>query len=612
MKNAGRFLIAMVVAVFFSALSVRAEIWTPLSFVTELNTGDRDLSAFPTADGKTLYFASDRDGSYIGGDSRNEIDIYVSQLIDDHWGPPQRLPYPLNVPHSWDDAPKLTLDGRYMYFESNRPGGYGYLDIYVAENINGVWQTPVNLGPAINSSADDGDPNISPDGKTLIFDSSRGGYYGGGGDIFQSTKVNGVWQPAVNLGPTINNAYRNDHPAVSYSGRYMFYSSNFNVFRTEKVNGVWQTPVNVTPINGSDYDVVNFFLECDNSIYMSRLSDSWEISRAQWLDPPLDNPCSKLIIPQGQWRVRVTLLSVDASIKSDIVIDQPISQLLIRNSLKNVGKVVTTPFISAEQLVFHLRVNAQSLGLGEYDHYSNSEFAIVQRVDPLRYIVNFEDLPADRADWDYNDVVLLVELVGEEVNIQESTNFLGESQIIVPAPLEQDADLFLPLAKGDGLMAQATVPATGLQESTYAIMIEGDTALYSDVLADAPFASTSVVLKLELTNGQDTTVNGEPFTMALDLLAWGDSATADNRRLYWFNPYPGSWEEVPDQSRPAPYQLAANTANVGLYAVGVPKGGSISIPVTCGLLGTAPASLAYLLVLLPALALRLAGRKKRA
>jgi hypothetical protein len=607
-----RRLISLIIGVvgLLPVLAAHSETWSPVTFIPELNTSYRDLDPFLTADGKTLYFASDRAGNCSGcSDSRYGIDIYVSNWLGNHWSAPQKLPYPINVDRYWDGEMSLTLDGRYMYFCSNRPGTYGELDIYVSENIDGIWQTPVNLGPQVNSYDYDGNPKISPDGKLLIFDSLRNGGVGDA-DVYYTQKVNGVWQTALNIGAGINTSRRDDHPTPSYSGRYLFYTSNYDIYRSEKLGGVWQRGVKIPALSSGSYDVINFFLECDSSVYTSRQgSSSWDIGKSQWLDPPFTNPCSSLIIPDGQWRVRVTLLSVDASLKSDVYIDEPISDLLIKNSLKNVGKVVTTPFLSADELVFHLHINARSMGLGEYDHYSNSEFARVERVDPLRYIVSFEDLPADQADWDFNDVVLLVELVGEDVNIWESSNFLGESQLIEPTPVAEDTNLVLPLQQGEGILAQATVPAGGLTEASYSVLIEGDTYLYHDILADAPFSPCSTALKLELTNGQAATANGEPFTLAIDLTPSSDPEE-DPRQLYWFNPDTSKWEKVASQYQPAPNQLVAFTTNVGLYAVGAPRGATLAVPAKCGLTGPASASLPYLLTLLPALALRLWGRKK--
>lgn len=599
-------------AILFLALAIPgflgAEQWSAPAPIAALNSNSRDLSAFLTADGKTLYLASDR--PYL---NTAKIDLYISNLFLGEWTTPMVLPGPVNAAGYWDDQPSLTLDGRYMYFYSTRPGGLGQGDIWVSENINGQWQAPVNLGGNVNSSADDGTPAISTDGQTLIFASSRSGGYGAI-DLYVSTKVNGVWQPAVNLGGVVNTSYNNDHPTLSYTGRWLFYSSHSDIVRAENVAGVWQTPVKLpSPVNTSGDDVVTFFLDCNNGIYMAAPgSGIWDIKTAQWLDAPGPNPCSALLIPKGQWRVRVTLLEASAALPSDVYIDQPISQRLIKNSLKNIGTVVSTPFISGEELVLHIHVHGEAMGLGEYDHYSNGEFAKVDRVDPLRYIVGFEDLPADQADYDYNDVVLLVELIGEEVNIWENINYLGESQVVQAAPVGQETTAGLDLVNGDATAVLATIPETGLTEPSYVILTEGDPVFYQDLLAFAPFNSAGTFLKVELTNGQTAMAGSDPIQLTLDVpgaiptpvlpaaedggmkMLAGDSAAAGSTvqpRLYRFNTETLAWEEIPDQEIVGPDLLTANLPGAGFVALGYPKPAGeklhLNLKINCGM---APAS----------------------
>ena len=67
----------------------------------------------------------------------------------------------------------VTQDGRQLYFCSNRPGGHGGFDLYVAERTGAGWGKPRNLGPKVNSPADEHDPAPSPDGLSLYFASNR-------------------------------------------------------------------------------------------------------------------------------------------------------------------------------------------------------------------------------------------------------------------------------------------------------------------------------------------------------------------------------------------------------------------------------------------------------
>jgi cysteine-rich repeat protein len=116
------------------------------------------------------------------------------------------------------------------------------------------------------------------------------------------------------------------------------------------------------------------------------------------LDPSDQAGCQAIVAPDGAWRIQVTLLEASASLTSDIYLAEPIEQRLIRNSLKHVGQAATTGVLSGETVTFFIRVNGEPMGLGVYDHYSDSAFARVTRQDAYDYTVGFEDLPVDRAD----------------------------------------------------------------------------------------------------------------------------------------------------------------------------------------------------------------------
>jgi hypothetical protein len=104
-----------------------------------------------------------------------------------------------------DEMPYMTPDGSTLYFGSNRPGGYGGYDIWVSQWSGTSWSAPENLGPVVNTSADERGPSISEDGTTMYLGSNRPGGYGGV-DIYASTWVGGAWTTPVNLGADINTA----------------------------------------------------------------------------------------------------------------------------------------------------------------------------------------------------------------------------------------------------------------------------------------------------------------------------------------------------------------------------------------------------------------------
>lgn len=122
----------------------------------------------------------------------------------------EKLPSGLNTEDTEYGA-SVSADGQTIYFASDRKGGRGGLDIYFCQKkIDGGWTEPENLGTAINTGYDENFPNISPDGKTLTF-ASKGHPGIGGYDIFESVYNDEIksWQAPRNLGSPINTPFDN-------------------------------------------------------------------------------------------------------------------------------------------------------------------------------------------------------------------------------------------------------------------------------------------------------------------------------------------------------------------------------------------------------------------
>ena len=163
----------------------------------------------------TEYFALDGN-SYCTGLSYNgdEIyvyrsdnfdgNIYVSYKRKDKWTKLEKLGENINTKY-WESHASPSPDGKYLYFTSNRKGGYGGLDIYKSERLkNGTWGKPENLGSTVNSPYNEDTPFLTQNGKKLYF-SSMGHKSSGGYDIFISEKdKNGNWGKPVNLGYPFN------------------------------------------------------------------------------------------------------------------------------------------------------------------------------------------------------------------------------------------------------------------------------------------------------------------------------------------------------------------------------------------------------------------------
>jgi Tol biopolymer transport system component len=137
--------------------------------------------------------------------------LQADRFASSEWSEPVNLGPVVNS-SSVDANAGLSPDEHTLYFISNRPGGLGGNDLWMAHRqcLQCDWETPVNLGAPINSDLGDGAPTMSEDGRMLFFFSARSGGFGGA-DIYVSHRVStgadgDVWGPPVNLGPDVNTA----------------------------------------------------------------------------------------------------------------------------------------------------------------------------------------------------------------------------------------------------------------------------------------------------------------------------------------------------------------------------------------------------------------------
>jgi outer membrane protein OmpA-like peptidoglycan-associated protein/tetratricopeptide (TPR) repeat protein len=180
------------------------------------NEGSESISQ----DGKFLFFTGCNRPDGLG-----RCDIYVVQKKGDTWGKPFDLSPPVNTP-GWESQPSISADGRTLYFVSNRKGGYGGYDIWKSKLTANGWGEPENLGPNINTSFNEQSPFIHPDDSTLYFCSN--GWPGmGGQDLFVSRLgKDGKWQKPENLGYPINTNGDESGLSLTANGNYAFFSSN--------------------------------------------------------------------------------------------------------------------------------------------------------------------------------------------------------------------------------------------------------------------------------------------------------------------------------------------------------------------------------------------------
>ncbi|MBI3518435.1 MAG: PD40 domain-containing protein [Bacteroidetes bacterium] len=165
------------------------------SIGANINTAGSEANIGLSPDGNQLFVYKDVNGG----------DIYYSNLVGDTWSSLTPLSSNVNSP-DWETHASISVDGSTLYFVSNRKeGGFGGRDIWRCVKLpNGAWSLPTNLGPTINTAADEDAPFLHPDGVTLFF-SSKGHKNMGGFDVFKSTRNDeGKWSEPENLRTPIN------------------------------------------------------------------------------------------------------------------------------------------------------------------------------------------------------------------------------------------------------------------------------------------------------------------------------------------------------------------------------------------------------------------------
>ncbi|MCA1755964.1 MAG: hypothetical protein LC649_00700 [Bacteroidales bacterium] len=190
---------------------------TPLELTGQLML-DNGISTSLSHDGTELYLY--RSDNYDGN-------IYVSTFADDAWTPAEKLNSNINTIY-WESHAAVSADGKKLFFTSNRKGGFGGLDIYVStRDSSGLWGPAANLGPVINTPYNEDTPFPDQSGRTIFF-SSRGHYNMGGHDIFYSTMLDDTtWSVPLNMGYPVNST--DDDIFYSPVGEgYVAYRSKFD------------------------------------------------------------------------------------------------------------------------------------------------------------------------------------------------------------------------------------------------------------------------------------------------------------------------------------------------------------------------------------------------
>ncbi len=235
---------------------------TPTNLGPTVNSSADDQNAAISPDGLELYYSSMRPG----GPGNCDLWVTTRATKEDDWRTPVNLGSTVNS-SSWEYSPDLSADGLKLYFVSSRPGGCGGDDEWVTTRatVSSPWGTPANLGPTVNSSGYDGCPSISHDGLMLTFNSDRPGGYGGW-DVWVATRAttNDAWGTPVNAGPVVNSSAREHCTDIWSDGLLLFFVSERSggfgrtdlwMTRRPTTSDPWGPPVHFeSPVNHSGLD----------------------------------------------------------------------------------------------------------------------------------------------------------------------------------------------------------------------------------------------------------------------------------------------------------------------------------------------------------------------
>jgi hypothetical protein len=199
------------------------KIWTPAENLgAPVNTGGHDASISLSPDGQSMIFYRYDDASLTQSGTGN---LYQSKLNGERWDNPEVLSNRINS-NEWEPSACIFNDGKTMVFSSNRPGGFGGLDLYFSKLLpTGEWALAVNAGPTINSAFDEDAPFMHPDGHTLYF-SSNGHNAIGGFDLFycELEENTNKWLAPKNFGYPLNTGHDELHFGLSPDGNRIYFA----------------------------------------------------------------------------------------------------------------------------------------------------------------------------------------------------------------------------------------------------------------------------------------------------------------------------------------------------------------------------------------------------
>ena len=252
-------------------------VFAPQNMGDSINSSESEYFPCLTIDGKQLAFTRKLNG-------KNEDFFYSSKTTSGNWNMSKPMEGNVNTEQS-EGAQNISQDGQWLVFTGcYRPDGFGGCDLYISYKSETGWSEAINLGGKINSDQWEAQPCLSPDKRELYFVSRRFGGYGGSDIYVSRMQANGKWGDPENLGPDINTPADEQCPFIHADNQTLYFTSGFwpgygdeDLFYVRKQpDGSWSKPVNLGyPVNTIDREGT-LFIAADGktAYYASDRTDS--------------------------------------------------------------------------------------------------------------------------------------------------------------------------------------------------------------------------------------------------------------------------------------------------------------------------------------------------
>lgn len=263
--------------------------------IAAVSTPDREEKPLVSADGRVMFFTSDRRGerpwaSYNRLQNRYDTDVWVSTRLalasdGENWSAPVNIGSPINSSGD-EDVAAIAADGQGAYFTSLRPGWEAEGGPFYHARLSGTrWSELRGLGGGITDFFAGRDhsirfkvygASISADGSSFFFATTLHSI-DNTHQIWVSHLRDGVWSYPENLGPVINGPGGSCAPFIAADGKTLFFAADRpdgyggdDVYMTVRIGGAWHEPENVgAPVNTAGDDAFLSLPASGERVYLS-------------------------------------------------------------------------------------------------------------------------------------------------------------------------------------------------------------------------------------------------------------------------------------------------------------------------------------------------------